>query len=273
MPVNILLCEGREDGADQRILRKLVGDMQVRPTAGKDAVRGFVLHLRTFMKNPRICAVIDADFPRKPREWSPPQGIPEWSWHDRRENELHRLGWTWPRKEIENYWIDPEVLARTFHWTDAQRDEYARRLDGVLDSLGPPTAARIALTACAPRRDRLSTQVSLVSDPARLEEELRNLAAEYNEDGKLEEQRLLDEFRETLPLCSPGGLLRKHALAVFAGKDILARIQCTAGFPREIKDRNNLVAAITKTVQHEPEPHRWLPEWTSLRDAVEAWEP
>lgn len=64
--MNVLLCEGKDDGADGRLLRAIVAGPEIRPTGGKGAVQSMVLHLRKYLRNTRICAVIDGDFPRQP---------------------------------------------------------------------------------------------------------------------------------------------------------------------------------------------------------------
>lgn len=183
------------------------------------------------------------------------------------------LGWQWRRKEIENYLVDPEVLTRALGWDAAKRGAYESSLERVLDDLGPATAARMALTACAPRKVRLATDVRLGAAEAELERDLVDIAAKYNEGARVEELALVETFRWCLPECRPGGRFRAQAREVFAGKNIVDRIQSTAGFDRELKNKDALFERVLVALERDAAPHEWLPEWRALRGAVESWEP
>lgn len=271
MPVSVLLCEGKDDGADGRLLRAIVSGPEIRPTGGKSAVQSMVLHLRKYLRNDHICAVIDGDFPRQPATWLPSDQACAWS--HRREGKIEQLGWCWRRKEIENYWVDAEVLSRTFTWSHQQKVDYQAKLARIFDDIGPATAARMALTACAPRQDHLKTAVPLDADRNELERLLRERAVSFSGERELDEDKLIEEFRERLSDCQAGGRFREHAAAVFAGKDILARIQNSAGFPPHLKEKPRLVEQILQKLEADPAPHTWLPEWVSLREVVGSWEP
>ncbi|XXY17575.1 hypothetical protein WME88_56040 [Sorangium sp. So ce216] len=183
------------------------------------------------------------------------------------------LGWTWRRKEVENYLLDPDVLARALRWDLATKSQYVAQLERVFDALGHVTAARIALTCCAPRRNRLKTEVRLEATKDELGQELRARADAYTERARLDKDKLLEAFQRHVPDCLSGGRFRQHALEVFAGKNILAKIQNTSGFDARLKKQHELEERVLDALEHDAEPHLWLPEWAALRSAVETWMP
>jgi len=192
-------------------------------------------------------------------------------WRLRVDNTEITLGWTWRRKEVENYFIDPDVLAHVFGWDDEQKRGYVERLGVVLDALGNVTAARMALTACAPRKTRVDTSVRLDATEDELREHLRARVAEHNQGAELDEAALLAAFARFTPECRPGGRFREHALEVFAGKNVLDKLQCTAGFAQLRKPA--LFEKVLDSMARHGAPHTLLPEWGALRAAVETWEP
>ena len=110
MPVSVLLCEGEDNSPDVRLLGALLRGtgVSVEPSGGKGVLQNLVRSRR--FQNPRVCGLTDGDFPRKPETWmlSSDEGPRPWVPKDA------MLGWKWRRKEVENYFIDPEVLQRTF---------------------------------------------------------------------------------------------------------------------------------------------------------------
>ncbi len=105
-----------------------------------------------------------------------------------------------------------------------------------------------------------------------LEDELRTRAGKYNEGALLEEGKLLEAFAACIPRCLPGGQFRLNALEVFAGKNIFTKIQNTAGFPAELKNKDGLEERVLEAMALDGAAYTWLPEWAALRSAVEAWE-
>lgn len=274
MPVALLLCEGEAQSFDVRlllsILRNAVGE--IRPSGGKDGFPNLVRsHRRT---TDRTCGICDGDFPRKPPGWALATTAQEWSYTF--ENKTVRIGWRWRRKEIENYLLDPDVLQRTYGWSTAKRGEYERHLDRALDQLGEATAARTALTACAPTKNRLSTRIDGRQDAPALEKVLRTRAVEYNKGATLNETTLVTSFHDLIPMCTTGGHFRRAGLSFFAGKDIAAQLTCQPGIQkleRSLKNIDDIGDEVITALSRAPAPHTWLPEWQSLRDAVEAWAP
>jgi hypothetical protein len=269
VPVSVLLCEGADNSPDIRLLAEILKGtgVVIEPSGGKDGFPNLVRSRRRV--DPRLSGFVDGDFPRRPRDWvhDPDPAPPVWQSGDL------VLGWRWKRKEVENYFIDPDIVARAFGWDGVRRDGYAAQLSGVLDALGHATAARMALTACAPRKKRVDTNVRLDASEEELREQLRRRVTEHNEGALLDGSLLLDTFAWCATECRPGGRFHAHALEVFAGKNILARIQNTAGFHADVKSRARLEEAVIDAMARDPSPHTWLPEWSALRSAVEIWEP
>jgi hypothetical protein len=273
VPVSELLCEGADGSPDIRLLRVILKDLrlEVRPSGGKDGLPNLVRGLRRW--NASVCGIVDSDFPRDPSGWQAhPPGPRVWTPRGPDGNAV-MLGWQWRRKEIENYFIDPEVLSRAFRWDEGKKRDYAGRLEGLFDALGPATAARIALTACAPRKARVETKVPLDATEDELKVELQNTALAYNQGATLDPDKLIETFELCVPECRAGGRFRLYALEVFAGKNIAARIQNTAGFPVELKSWERLTERVIDALEGDAAPHTWLPEWEALQTAVEAWQP
>lgn len=193
--------------------------------------------------------------------------------HVTRESAQVMVGWRWRRKEIENYVIEPELLARVLRWTDTQKQEYSTKLDDILDALAHVTAARIALTSCAAKRNRIETNVPFSTDAATMKAELRQKSQRFNQTACIDEQGLLDIFDCILPECLPGGKFRSSALDVFAGKNILAKMQQTSGMPPATKSREKLFELVLDALEKDRDSHTWLAEWDAIRDAVQNWMP
>ncbi|WP_437287892.1 hypothetical protein [Sorangium sp. So ce406] len=273
--MSVLLCEGEDNSPDVRLLHAILRGtgVQVEPSGGKDAFAGLIRGRRR--QNPGVCGITDGDFPRDPGAWTVATDPGPRQWTVRHGEKQLVLGWRWRRKEVENYLLDPDVLARALRWDPAAKSRYVAQLERVFNALGHVTAARIALTCCAPRRNRLETQVRLDATREELAQELRKKAGEYTDGARLDTDKLLEAFERHVPDCLSGGRFRQHALEVFAGKNILAKIQSTPGFAFDplLKSRPELEERILNALEHDAEPHAWLPEWAALRSAVETWIP
>lgn len=93
-----------------------------------------------------IFGILDGDFPK---EWNQPTGVPKrWMASDG-----VALGWRWERTEIENYVIDPTVVAKALGSAAPQPANYVAALEAARDRLMFYQAARAALSD---RRRRFS---------------------------------------------------------------------------------------------------------------------
>jgi hypothetical protein len=273
MPVSNLLCEGVSNGWDVRLLRGILKGirLEVVPSGGKDGFRNTIFAWRYSDRN--VCAFRDNDFPRKPDEWKVPPASEALEWQAKHDGSYHMIGWMWCRKEIENYFVDPNVLARVFQWDDKQKAYYVQVLERIFDSLAGTTAARMALTACAPERNRVKTEMPLHGTRDEMRNRLAKIAQEHNKGALLDETDLQATFDALLPDCQSGGRFRAHALHVFAGKNIVDKLQQTPGAPVELKNKDALFERILTALEQVQEPHTWLPEWTAIRNAVTKWTP
>jgi hypothetical protein len=273
--VSVLYCEGAENSPDVRLLGLLLGDVvgEIVPWGGKDGLPAMVNRGRR--KGLPVCALIDGDFPRDPDAWAHSDEACVWE-HGGNGPSKVLLGWRWRRKEVENYLLDPVVLAGAFGWSADQTNDYRAVLEHVFDDIAVHTAARMALTVCAPPRNRLNTEINLGDDLSTVRATLEARALEHDQKAKLDVDKLLRWFDALIPGCQ-NGPFRQHPMSAFAGKNILARLQNAPGvqkIDRNLKDHKKLTAAVFGALESEGSAViDWLPEWRSLHDAVAAWSP
>jgi len=271
MPVSVLLCEGNPNSPDVRLLRVVLRGirLEITPIGGKDGLPRLIISWRSAKSD--VCGLIDNDFPRKPLEWSVPDPNAACEWHTTVEEQRIMIGWRWRRKEIENYLLDPDILTKALRWSDTQRSSYEGGLQRVIDSLGVVTAARMAITACAPKRNRVETDVPLDADVAQMKVELEKVAEEHTRAASLEKADLLASFDSLLPDCSRGGRFHESALDIFSGKNLRSRLCNEPGIPPDLKNWKKLRETVLDALEKDPSSHTWLSEWTALRTAVEAF--
>jgi hypothetical protein len=143
MPVTLLLCEGVRDSPDARVLNRLLGGYcTVEPVGSKYAMDTQILVRREVSPAATVMGLKDADFYS---EWLRPGDTPEpWSKRVAGGRE-ERLGWSWSRKEIENYLIDPNVVAWALGTKTPPPDVYREILDRaarrypIIRLLAPPS--------------------------------------------------------------------------------------------------------------------------------------
>lgn len=150
MPVSLLLCEGIASSPDMRVLGKLLaGRCEVRPFGGKYGMGEAIKGGREGIGRQTVFGVLDGDFPK---DWSLPTGKPR-PW---RASDNVVLGWRWERKEIENYLIDPVVVAKALGIAAPQLVNYKSALEAARDRLMYYQAARAALSERCRRFSPLS---------------------------------------------------------------------------------------------------------------------
>ena len=103
MSVTVLYCEGNTKSIDIRVIRQLLPQCDIRPIGGKTSnfLRSIISDRR---RNPNLACLVDRDFDCQDctKCDRPIQYIYEQEW----------VGWTWERKEIENYLIELSELKK-----------------------------------------------------------------------------------------------------------------------------------------------------------------
>ncbi len=139
--MTILLCEGVGDSPDERVLNKLLSAYcQVEPIGSKHAMETLVRARRQVSPRDTVMGLKDGDFDR---DWRAPSDHPR-PWTRTAGGKEERIGWSWARKEIETYLIDPEGVARAPGTKASPRDRYQEILEraagAISDYIGPDRA-------------------------------------------------------------------------------------------------------------------------------------
>lgn len=264
-PGRVLFCEGKEDGLDQLVLSRLLegaAGWTVVPTFSKSGYGSFAKgYLRS--KDPASWSgVLDRDFDLRPPD--APQLL-----SDPRDRSVWRLH----RAEIENYLLDPDLIAA--YWREGEaggKPEFRRaespaqiraRIEAAARALVSYEATRWALATLRDRQPRrLTTTWRGSGDPPpvaelSLDECTRRAGAMLTEHPPL---RLQDLERETGALverfeCEEFWRSSSH-LVWFSGKDIAKQIQ------RQDPDLFNLSGGYLKYAAQNF-------DWTAHPDLVE----
>lgn len=257
-----LLVEGHPHSHDAPLVRAVARGLaiEVVPSATRGAIEAEV-------DGDAVRGLVDGDFPASLVYWRPEPAPTRW-WARGR-----RCGWRWRRKELENYWLDGEVLARALGWDDARRADFEGFLAGLVVVAAERTAARVALLGLLDRWDR---QVCKPFDPVLAGEALVAALRERHRRAKrpprFDEEALVERFRAALPALAPGG--PAHHPWVIAGKDLFQAAAQAPGvrhrFP-ELIDARALGARILAALDADPAPWTWVPEWAVLRAELGAW--
>lgn len=274
MPVSLLFCEGGAGSPDMRVLGKLLaGRCEVRPFGGKYGMGNRVKGGREAIQRGSVFGILDRDFPQ---EWDPPTGTPRpWIASDDIV-----LGWRWERREIENYLIDPTVVASALGADAPHRDDYIAALGAARDRLTFYQAARAALSDCRPRRKPLSCSFGGergredhpfpddTSEEA-CHEGIRGCVEDYNVGQSVTVDEVDSAFDVLKPEFAAGGARYDHYLAAFAGKDILWAMDADIrrfGFDGVLPFREKVLVGIQNSTDDIGD---WLPEWKALQQAVD----
>lgn len=286
MPVNLLLCEGNEESADIRLLKKLLGSLcLVVPGGSSRGLRERIDNAR-FLRDKNantVFAVRDRDFPK---EWNVPDGtVLDWITPDHRSQMKH-WGWIWPRKEIENYLIDPIIVQKALDVHRQRKtmtgefdiNDYRAELERARDSLATYQAARIALTVAGKPfylrtrfgtpRGRNKYHFPVNRDEQSCEHGIKSLFEERDDDRSTAEKTLAD-FRQVLAEeCSPGKPRYRDYLHAFAGKDFLWSMenwfgQTSLKTPQIFQEK-----VLTGIENAEEDITLWCSEWTDLVEKI-----
>lgn len=274
MPVSVLYCEGSSQSLDSRVIRQLVPrTCTVRPVGSRMRIGETILADRTI--NPNLAGLVDRDF--EDPNFNPIQiPIPC-------ELEGIQIGWTWERKEIENYLIDPVVVQRALGRKAPKIEDYQAALDEAAKQVATYTAARMALN-----RFRFSNRwgdenkafESKYTFPRRLgrdacEQQIRQRVQNDCGDRIITPETVLAEFERLRLLFSPEGEGFSHYLTFFSGKDLLLAMERSLaefGFQSYDPIQPSPIAAffakVVPRIERAEEVWTWLPEWTALRDLI-----
>jgi len=224
----------------------------------------------------------DADFDR---DWNAPSDVPEMWWKATGGLPETRLGWRWSRKEIENYLIDPAVVARSLGARAPAPSQYKQILDRAADRLSAYTAARVALTRHRiywrplPNRwgrPRGAERYPLPDNLRRKEcrRRIRWLVKHFASPTPLDPAAVVRAFTAQYQHHVPTtGLWRTHFLHTYGGKDLLLQMENdlqSFQYSNSAEFRERILLGIRDTTD---DIALWLPEWGALRSAIQVFVP
>ena len=286
MPVNVLLCEGAPGSPDARILSKLLaGHTQtvVRPSGHKYGMGTRVFTHREVTPRQGIAGIIDGDFRN---EW--PASVntvaPErWEGQGQTGGPLH-FGWRWSRKNIENYVIDPMVVARSLGTEAPDNVRYQDMLTRAASDLAMYTAARTALATSRRRlrplndrwgrargRDRIVHPDDLTERACR--DAIREIVGAHVLEQAVTEEDVIGRFDQLRSEFAEGGLRRRDFLWTYDGKDVLVQMD------NELRSLGYdgygmFTARILKSIEETSDDiSTWLTEWRMLRERIVQFQP
>lgn len=276
MSVTILYCEGGKKSLDIRVLTNLLERICIiKPAGSKYGLDRKILFVRQekFLPGSFVAALKDRDFDDND---SLPANSPI-SWSVRENEQNIQIGWSWERKEIENYLIDPEVVLHALgSKVQPIIDDYSAELEESAKTIADYTAARIALSLCRqsylPLKNCWGNICGQHLFPDKLSEsdcrdEIRNIVSHYEQFQHIVESDVLNRFHSLLSVCRIGGNRFQNFMTFFSGKDLLygmktALINFGLGEPFVFRER------IVKGIERSPDVWTWLPEWNQLRQLV-----
>jgi hypothetical protein len=267
VPVNILYCEGSPQGLDIRIISQLAPkNCLVKAIGGKTSnFMESILADRAI--NPNLAGLVDRDF-----DCDPPavcqQSLPYF-------HKNSQVGWSWERKEIENYLLDPTVVQQALGNKRFTAADYQSALDRAIEKLRIYTAARTALTCYSFKNFwgdsvqdfaadyRIPSDLSQATCTTKIEEIVRQSSKERI----VQPADVLAKFQQLLPEFRTGGDRLNHPLIFFSGKDILYMmrqelIDWDFDAKQPIKAFQEL---IINRMERADNVWEWLPEWNHLR--------
>lgn len=269
MSVTQLYCEGSKQGTDIRVISQLVPCL-VSAVGSKNTLKGKVMADRRIV--PNLACLVDRDFDCASSTMTQ-QPI------DLFENSI-QVGWSWERKEIENYLLDPTVVEQTWlskGWFSLE--DYHQALIQAVERLRFYTAARTTLS-CFGFRNRWGSNVNSFSAaykfPNSLDEQsCRDKITEIVTDGKgdrlITPGNVLQKFEELLSEFTPSGHRYNHFLIYFSGKDLLCAMKPSldSWLPNPQKSIQTFAERIVVQLERAETPWTWLPEWQALRQLLE----
>jgi len=277
VPVNILYCEGGKNSPDIRVLANLLaGVCMIKPAGSKYGLDRTILFIRQTLPGSVAAALRDRDFDQ---DDSAPVNSPI-NWKVRDNEKYIQIGWSWKRKEIENYLIDPEVVSHALGSKAPCADDYRAALEHSAKTIADYTAARIALSLSRKRllplkncwgnagiNDKHAFPPSLSESDCRYG--IKNIVCQYEQAQIVTEKDVLSSFEQLLPACRPEGQRFCHFLTFFSGKDLLFGMESELsrwGFQKPSCFQERIVKGIEKSPDN---VWNWLPEWNQLRQLIQ----
>jgi hypothetical protein len=195
-----------------------------------------------------------------------------------------QVGWTWERKEIENYLLDPNVVKRALRGEKLSiaPDKYQSALDKAAKEIATYTAARTALS-CSGFSNHWGDEVKVSGTkycfPRNLGKEacetnIRKIVQDKKGDRIVEPENVIAKFNQLLPQFRPGGVRFQNYLTFFAGKDLLYSIIKDLeefGFQSSEPGTNSTDAFLKRIengISKMEEPWTLIPEWQELRQLI-----
>lgn len=273
MPVSQLLCEGKNNSPDVRVLGKLLaGICEIKPMGGKYGMGTKIISRREVLGKNSVFGILDGDFIR---EWKEPQNkVSDWKTDD---GKIH-FGWRWERKEIENYLIDPVVVDKALGEKAPDPGNYKTALESARDTIFIYQAARIALSSSRVRFKDLPSAFGIERGnekhpfPEAIDEE--SCCTEINKVIKMHQTTqvigaadVITYFKSCVPECQNGSRYKNY-LHAFAGKDLLWAMNkwcLDNGFIGAWAFREKILTGIQRTTD---EIETWLQEWGNLKEII-----
>lgn len=277
MSVNVLYCEGAKNSPDIRVLLNVLsGICTVRFAGSKNGLDQKILFTKqeNLLPGSTVAALKDRDFDN---DESTPTNTPR-SWLAKVHDQNIQVGWSWERKEIENYLIDPEVVSHALGSKAPPIKDYCAALEESARTIADYTAARIALSISRqpllPLKNCWGNVGGQHPFPERLAEldcrtGITDIVHQYEQAQIVREEDVLVSFEHLLSMCRVGGCRFQHFLIFFSGKDLLcgmrsALIGWGLGEPFVFRER------IVKGIENSTESvSSWVPEWDQLRQIVQ----
>lgn len=264
-----------KNSPDTRVLLNiLTGICTVRPAGSKNGLDRKILFTKqeNLLPGSTVAALKDRDFDK---DESPPTNTPR-IWLAKVHDQNIQVGWSWERKEIENYLIDPEVVLHALGSKAPPIEDYRAALEESARTISDYTAARVALSLSRNRPSSLKNCWGSGKHPFpdRLAEldcrtGITDIVRQYEQAQIVREDDVLVSFEHLLSMCRVGGCRFQHFLIFFSGKDLLcgmrsALIGWGLGEPFVFRER------IVKGIENSTESvSSWVPEWDQLRQIVQ----